>query len=957
MDLPTRCRCCWDNGRARLMALWQQEGRTPTLSTHLTTPRSRHHIHSIHSEHRQTTMVATRRGASKAPAATPAPSSTLKAPPKRGGRKTAVVEEVAEPASAVTKPTRTTAAKRKAASEPEDVELPLAKKPTANSKATRAPRGETKAEPLPAAAKRATRGRKAAEPAMEEEVAAVQEASRLTTTRGRKAPARKTPAPKVEEPTIAEEPVAEESVAQEAPKPAPRTRKAPVRKAPVPKKVQVSVVKDIVAAEPVKPAPRGRKAAIPKVTAPAPSIAPRATRGRNVAALPQDSPLKAPARKPGKKAAAVVKAKTEAEPEPIVEPFAQYPVYPTTPAHITAPLTAKQAMKELPQYPNTPAHILAPISTKDALATLPEYPKTPAHITAPMTTKAALAEMPAYPKTPAHIKAPISVQDALAELPDYPKTPAHIVAPVTHEDSTQECAAHESPITSNTPALATDSVADEDVMDELSDSLNTSAHIQTSLNSSLSTSELPGCPETPAHINAPISLTEELTADGPATPIRSSTPATEGASEVFEPFQMPTNIVWGVTNQEAFAEMPAYPTTPAHIAAPVTVKQALAELPDYPKTPAHITAPITTREALAELPSYPTTPSMAIEAAIQEEITASVKKQTPSPLQFPSLDDVSFQYAETSEYSEDDSIEMDATAMAAEAMPRIPLAPLQLVPSIAVPEPMSPKKSALRSPQKMDPKTPKKAVTWDDAERSELFLYDGPLQGMTFYVDIMSNGKNQNYLFASLLEDLGAKILKEWSIQSPSHVLYKDGSKSTLEKVVASKGSVKCVNVGWVLDSEKNRMRMDEDPYMVDLSVAVPVSPAPKTTLKPFTPARTPSKYALPPSSECRSVPTTPTSSEFDRSINFDDKENCEYGVYFDGLCSPKQAQTVPPKKSSFLLSRSPIKTPSKPNFLMNTPVKPMTALKPFSTGKKRSHELSSFPGISLAPPKKFRLF
>ncbi|CAO2657499.1 Nn.00g036250.m01.CDS01 [Neocucurbitaria sp. VM-36] len=890
-------------------------------------------------------MVATRRGAKKAPEAAPAPSNTLNAPPKRGGRKKAVVEEATEPAPAVAKPTKATAAKRKAKSELEDAEPPRAKKPAANSKATRATKAETKAEPAPAVAKRATRGRKIEEPAVIEEPVIIEEAPKPTATRGRKAPAKKAPAPKVEEPAMVEEPVAEE-----APKPASRARKAPTKKAPVTKKVDPPVIEKPVVVEHVKPAPRGRKAAAPKLSAPAPVIASRATRGRNVAVQPQDSPLKAPARKPTRKAAPV--AETKVVPEPVEEPFAQYPGYPTTPAHIAAPLTARQAMRELPQYPNTPAHILAPISTKDALSVMPGYPKTPSHIIAPMTTKAALAEMPGYPKTPAHIKAPISVQDAMAEMPpDYPKTPAHIVAQAATDD---ENVMEELPDYPNTPAHITAPITSQEAMKELPDYPETPAHITVSMPVTESVKEHP---TTPAHVTPPHGNSFDAHAAGCApTPYQNTPPAAEVADEFSEASEMTTNITWGVTDQEAFEELPAaYPTTPAHIAAPLTSRKALAELPEYPKTPAHIAAPITPRRAFAELPDYPTTPAMAIEAAIQEEIHASVKKQTPSPLQFPTLEDVSFQFADTSEYTDVDPMEIVSETPAIELGPNVHLAPPQLTASLPPPDLASPKKSALRSPQKFDAKTPKKAVTWDDPEESELFMYDGPLQGMTFYVDVTSNGKDQNYLFSSLLEDLGAKVVKDLTVTGLSHVLYKDGNKSTLEKVLGSKGAIKCVNVGWVLDSEKNRMRMDEAPYLVDLSIAMPTSPLPTTTMKPFTPARTPSRYALPPSSECKSVPTTPTSSEFDRSINYDDKENCEHGVYFDCL-DVKQVRTVPQKKSTFLFSRSPIKTPSKPSFLMNTPVKPMSAIKPFSTGKKRSAE-SSFPGISMAPPKRLRLF
>jgi hypothetical protein len=248
----------------------------------------------------------------------------------------------------------------------------------------------------------------------------------------------------------------------------------------------------------------------------------------------------------------------------------------------------------------------------------------------------------------------------------------------------------------------------------------------------------------------------------------------------------------------------------------------------------------------------------------------------------------------------------------------------------------------------MSAKTPKKAVTWDDKEESELFLADGPLRGLTFYVDVISDsGKNQSFLFETLLTDLSAKVVKEWTSTGITHVLYKDGSAETLKKVIASKGAIKCVNVSWALECEANKKRIDETLYLVNLSSALPCSPKPTTSFAPCTPAKTPSKYALPPSSE-RSQPATPTSSEFDRSINLDDKENSELGIYFNDE-GRMQVRTLPQKKSNFLMSRSPIKTPSKQQFLATTP------MRPFSTTKKRSAEV--FAGITMAPPKKLRLF
>jgi hypothetical protein len=357
---------------------------------------------------------------------------------------------------------------------------------------------------------------------------------------------------------------------------------------------------------------------------------------------------------------------------------------------------------------------------------------------------------------------------------------------------------------------------------------------------------------------------------------------------------------------------------------------------------------------------------MALEFAIQEEITASVKKQTPSPLHFATGKAMSPANEDTTEITEatedsyydlmDIDTELPVTQTAvAQPMPKLQLAPVQLSASRPVLDVASPKKSALRSPQKFETKTPKKAVTWDDKEDSDMFLYDGPLQGLTFFVDVTSHGRPHNYVFTSLLEDLGAKIAQEWQT-GISHVLFKDGSVQTLEKVIASKGAIKCVNLGWASACEQQKKRVDEGSYLVDLSVAIPSSPLPTTTMNPFTPARTPSKYALPPSSQCKDIPTTPTSSEFDRSINVDDddddKENSDVGLFFKGVMGTKNdGPRTCPSKRPMLFSRSAIKTPSKLNFLGNSPVKP------FSTGKKRTLESSSL-GMSLsAPPKKLRLF
>ncbi|KAH8639186.1 hypothetical protein IG631_06956 [Alternaria alternata] len=949
-------------------------------------------------------MVATRRGAKKAPEAASAPSNTLNAPPKRGGRKKAV-DEIDELAPSPIKPTKTTAVKRKAKAEPEDAEPPMAKK-TVATKTARTVKVQTKAVPAPAPATRATRGRKAEEPAAAEEPETTEEAPKPAATRTRKiAAVKQAPAPKLQKLVVAEEPAVEE-----APKATSRVRKAPVpvKKAPTTKKSEPAATEKTAVSEPAKPATRTRKPPVPKASAsaPAPVIAPRATRGRNAPAVSQDSPLKAPARKPTKKAAAVPKTKTE--PEAVVEtaeePVAEVVEEPLVEAVEEAVIeeaeepVAKEIEQPVIAVADEPAIEVIEQSVVEVveqpLAEFPGYPTTPTHISAPMTSREAVAELPGYPITPSHIIAPLSNEQGLAELAGYPTTPAHITAPVVaaaqeedvdvveHEynDVAMEDVEDNEPVEqSEACQVSTVSEAEEHVTTVVSGDPQhveyphiEEEEIREDLDATVDVS-IPAA-KSPVTVQPDTSSSAAITVDDSTAEVVCGMTDQEAFEELPAAYPTtPTHISAPVTSKAALAELPGYPKTPAHISAPVSSKAALAELPDYPKTPAHIKAPMTPRRALAELPDYPTTPSLALEAALQEEITRSVKKQTPSPVRYPTLKNDSFELEEPSEIADISEVteasEVGEIAVAHTAIepspfvtrPIMQLAPLKLAPTFAAPEPASPKKSALRSPQKVkDAKTPKKTVAWTDvqADESDLFLYDGILQGMVFYVDVTSNGREQNFLFRGLLEDLGAKVVQDISHASVSHVLFKDGSISTLEKCLESKGAIKCVNVGWVLDSESNKKRMDEEHYLVDLSVAKPATPLPTTAAKPFTPFKTPSKYALPPSSQCK-MPSTPTSSEFDRSFN-DDKENCEVGMFFDNDKSPLAPRTAPIKKPSFLFSRSAIKTPSKSIFLGATPSKPIfSAVKPApqaaTTVKKRPAE-SSFFG-SLGPPKKLRLF
>ncbi|KAH9863241.1 hypothetical protein IAQ61_009518 [Plenodomus lingam] len=965
--------------------------------------------------------AAVKKAAEPVPAASKTTKRKAKSEPEADAppmAKKAAVKKATKPVSAATK--------RKAQAEPEADAPPMAKKMSVTAKIAR----DAKAE-MPAALKRATRGRKAEETVAEEEPApaVVNRAIKPATTRARKIPAKKA--------AIVEEPVAVgEDVVEEVPKPASRTRRAPAKKAAVIEEAELvkPAARTRKAAAPKLTAPTPVLA--PGVTHEGHVVALEQDSPLKAPARKPTKKAAAPAPVPFIPAIPEVEQIEEpftefpgvsSTPGRFAQDFTtrramrELPNYPSTPAHISAPISSKAAMAELPGYPQTPAHIQAPMSTKAALAEMPSYPNTPAHIKVPSpalevmdeiheesetsiqddgamegndehavdtSNEAAMNELPDYPTTPAHIAAPLSSKDALEALPDYPMTPAHIRAPLANKDALDELPGYP-----KTPAHVQVPQVSSEAPVELADDSHTPIKNTPSPTAAVTQELAIAESTTPIGITSPVqqvmienSTTPEkmastpkagnvpATAVGdPSTPTEISSPITEGNFLSGTP-RVPENITWGITDQEAFEELPEdYPTTPDHIKAPVSIKDTLAELPGYPKTPAHIIAPMTPRRALAELPNYPTTPAMAMEAAIQEEISASVKKQTPSPLAkkqtplaFPQREDNSFSIAH------DDSEMTDVSNMDSEipeTMSKFSIAPLQLaaVPTLAPPtqlattlsaqEPASPIKSALRSPQKMNFKTPKKAVTWDDPEENGVsLLNEGPLGGMTFLVDVTRKGKDQEFLFRHLLEDLGAKVVQDWESGTISHVIYKDGNNSTLQKIVASNGAIKCVNVGYALDCEAQRRRLDENPYLVDLSITIPDPPKPVAAMRTYTPMRTPSQNKVATPSVCTSLPATPTSSELDRSMVIDDdKENSEIGLFFRLDDDFREIRSVPPKKSRYLFARSPIKTPSQPKFLAQTPIKPQSVMQPATVaGKKRSME-ESFPSILSASPKKLR--
>lgn len=105
----------------------------------------------------------------------------------------------------------------------------------------------------------------------------------------------------------------------------------------------------------------------------------------------------------------------------------------------------------------------------------------------------------------------------------------------------------------------------------------------------------------------------------------------------------------------------------------------------------------------------------------------------------------------------------------------------------------------------------------------------GVLAGAVVFVDVYtSEGADASAAFVEALRGLGARVLKSWNWNLNStggsggkvgitHVVFKDGSPRTLQKLKDSNGVVLCVGVGWVTSCEEEQAWVDEGIYPVDL--------------------------------------------------------------------------------------------------------------------------------------------
>jgi hypothetical protein len=138
--------------------------------------------------------------------------------------------------------------------------------------------------------------------------------------------------------------------------------------------------------------------------------------------------------------------------------------------------------------------------------------------------------------------------------------------------------------------------------------------------------------------------------------------------------------------------------------------------------------------------------------------------------------------------------------------------------------------------QSVEPSTPAaKMDIWSSigtpARTPRKDLNPNLLRGAIVFVDVhTSEGADASGIFVELLTQMGARCPQKWNWNPSSasngestkvgitHVVFKDGSKRTLEKVREANGVVQCVGVSWVLDCERENEWLDESPFHIDTS-------------------------------------------------------------------------------------------------------------------------------------------
>ena len=148
-------------------------------------------------------------------------------------------------------------------------------------------------------------------------------------------------------------------------------------------------------------------------------------------------------------------------------------------------------------------------------------------------------------------------------------------------------------------------------------------------------------------------------------------------------------------------------------------------------------------------------------------------------------------------------------------------------------KPMSMREQAIRASTMRGSRTPTKTPLKAPAVTPGFVAMtphpSAPLRGVLALVEVFTNeGASASSNFIVLLQRLGAKTTRTWS-EKVTHVVFKDGSPATLQRLRAHNKSVRetggdgheihCVNSRWVSDCDAAGQRLDEsdDAYVVDV--------------------------------------------------------------------------------------------------------------------------------------------
>lgn len=241
--------------------------------------------------------------------------------------------------------------------------------------------------------------------------------------------------------------------------------------------------------------------------------------------------------------------------------------------------------------------------------------------------------------------------------------------------------------------------------------------------------------------------------------------------------------------------------------------------------------PATAQKMASQSGSHPVTPPLQTTPGVMPRGTSSQKspEKAVSPVGTPSAVTPQARYPRLPAKR---AYEDHASTVAASSRFRSPAHPSPKRPATSQ-KPVNLRKMAMQSSfptgSHTPIKTPLKPAAMTPSQVPMTPHPGAPLRGVVALVEVFTlDGASASAPFISLLQRLGAKTTKSWS-ERVTHVIFKDGSPTTLQRVRINNKEVKetgkgfaihCVNSRWVSDCDESGSRVDEtnDAYAVDVT-------------------------------------------------------------------------------------------------------------------------------------------